>query len=476
METVLVVVPWRRTSAYLYCLERAISLKLNGKNVLFLDLSSLNEKFATTSFRRMIRPYTHRNISSKIYKQILQKHCIPEIVWADFQRQNYETLPSTGIHPVFERALRSQFAASFGHSSISVGDLPTKLVDKAALSFSEALRVVRMVLQEYRIDKLVTVNGRFVVDAASVFISRELGIETELLESTDRPLANRVNSFKSTPQSVAENRKKMLRTWKIALLKSQASAILIADSVIQNRLSPNWIWRKNNLQIVKFEPNSYIAFFPTSDVEFAIFESEEDLPWHLNQTEVFRLIATKAVELGKKVVVRVHPQLSNEVRGLMEDKIWQDLCLEHNAICIVSSEPVDSLELAKFSYHNIVFASSIALEIGYLGYPILVTAPTIFSSLVSECEALDKTSILKALESPSTFHNREQIRPYLYYEKMAGDSFRHFDVPHLDTVFYEGNQLDQLLPLYRICLKPVLWARNFLRMRRFGWNPLRSLV
>ena len=441
MGNLLVVVPCRGSAAYLWTLEYAINMKESGENVYLMDLASIESAYSESRFRWHLERFSRKNSFPNSVERILKEHGINQLKLKDFKVE-YSKENDIKSDPIFQKALRSQYAKWHGDSSITISDIPTAIVEREGVAFLRGFSVTQQAIQIFKINQMATVNGRFVTQAACVYASIKQGVEYRLLESIDLP-GIRMSVFSNSLHSVTENRIMMKKSWESATIDSRKLAEEVAIKAIEERLSPNWIWKTKNPIESALESNSYISYFPTSDVELAVFDSNEETKSQLNQAEVFTLAARAANELGLQMVVRVHPQPLEEHLAYREDEIWKKLCSDNNALCISSKSSIDSIKLAKNSRLNIVFASSIALEIGYLGLPLIVTAPTIYSCLIPECEALDEERILSAIACPPTLTSKTQIFPYLYYEKMGGAPFVNFEVINMNHAVYNGIWLDE---------------------------------
>lgn len=94
---------------------------------------------------------------------------------------------------------------------------------------------------------------------------------------------------------------------------------------------------------------------------------------------------TKVVErleaLGFHVVIRIHPNISN--KAWKEIKRVKGFCRNVNADIISPMSSVSSYELAAIATINVVWRSTIGIELTALGYPVLNIAPARYDQLIS---------------------------------------------------------------------------------------------
>ena len=127
----------------------------------------------------------------------------------------------------------------------------------------------------------------------------------------------------------------------------------------------------------------------------------------------------------------------------MLQKLYIGNLFYNNVIFISAFDSYDSLELAKNAHRNVVYYSSIAAEIVFLGYPVIATAPSIYSESIPDItkKTADEIEIFIKSEPPSV--PIESVYPWAYYMKNGGNSNKTFEVAGPYEIYYELNRIDE---------------------------------
>ncbi len=425
MKKILIVVPWRRTVAYVWAIEHAKNLSSQGHTVLLLDLSKLEGFYRKHRIRWYWDLISVKNPAPVAMPKILQESGINIV--KNKQKFVFNSHPSAHNWPYLEESMISQYALAHGDSTLRIQDIPKKIRRREKKAYQLVRKSVQETIKKFGVDEFVTINGRFVNQVSALMAARDLGVPTTMLETNGSSI-ERMSIFKISPQSISEHQSMMKKSWTNETEHSEDQKKRIAINLMNLRMSPEWVWRKNAHSSSNPIKGRYIAYFPASDHEFAVFDIDRSGPPHPNQYEILRIVCEYAQDRRIQVIVRGHPQVYSKHLAEAEDKIWQNQCTLHGATYIDSKSNVDSLKLAEGSYLNVITFSSIALEIGWKGLPLIITAPTIFSGLIPEVEALNAEKIREALANPPHIRNRDALLPYLYYEVNGGQKINHFKV------------------------------------------------
>jgi hypothetical protein len=318
-------------------------------------------------------------------------------------------------------------------------------------SFNKSYNIVDEIVGRFSINDLVTINGRFIIEVASILAAKNQNINYGVLENLTNNDSNYSFSRKSI-HSVLEMRRLIKEKW--LYRESESTSQSIAESHMLKRNSPHWPWKFGGSSDEIRVDNPYIAFYPTSDHEFAVITEKDELLPEMNQIDCFKLVAHYCKSNNIKLVVRVHPQGLDKTLAKKEDELWERLCTETESFCILSNLPVDSMALARSALANVVFASSIGAEFAYYQLPLIVCAPTPYSQYIPECEAFSAEDILLKLATPPSSEDKNSVLPWAYFQETGGMPITNFKVDSVYKIFYGPIQLDAPKKL-------ILWLRNF---------------
>lgn len=205
----------------------------------------------------------------------------------------------------------------------------------------------------------------------------------------------------------------------------------------------------------------YVAFFTTSEDEFAaILESRGERPFK-SQLEAVQVAAQICLGLGLRLVVRVHPHLNK--KHINEYHAWKSLDIENTDV-ILPESPVDTYAMIDNADAVITFGSTVGVEATYWGRPSILMAPSFYDQLNVAALVDSRESLAAAIASRTVFPIEGALM-YGYFFANFGVPFRHFK----PTSFYTGtiSGRDLSLTSLRAPIKSALdRTRSVLRMMR----------
>jgi hypothetical protein len=440
-RNILVVVPSRTRVAYVLLIEYAILMRESGNKVTILDLSYREFKYQESRFLWVIDNFSHKKNFPHNHLNIIKDFGIDLLKLSPREHKSGKTDSDMSQSAEFINTFRSTYAQRVGVSNFDLLNIKEKVVKGERKSYNTYYSETQKAINLLKVDLVVTFGGRLIGAAAIVRAAKNSNVEYNLVEIIDGHTNNLV-IYSISPHSIREIREKIFELWQKVICTAPDQVVSLAVEAINKRLSPDWKWSTNGADLSILENKKYVAFFPTSDHEFAVFEGMNDEYPHKSQKEVFQIACRRAKSLDMTFVVRVHPQGKDRALARIEDKIWRDLCQESGSEFISAFSPVSSLSLAKNSFLNIVHSSSISLEIGYLGFNLAITCPTEFSNLITECEAFDQKSIEDCLLNPMKVSNPKSLLPYAYWISMGGQEISKFKIVNWDEIFFNGLKYD----------------------------------
>jgi len=467
-KNILVVIPNRGALFYAWALEYALSS--NEDRIYLVDVSPWSTRYLYKKIRWLLDVYSYNNNAPALLKKIVNSNSLTLIRRRGFLSRFLRSKAKLSIlESNFETSIRSTYARSFGSSKIQMQDIPWLIRNLEKRSYCLVYREIENIIQKQNISLVVTPNGRLVPMAACVQAARNANIDVNLIEYPVEP-RNRYCIYEISTHSVLENQKKLESTWNKGLQQNLKITTEIAVARFNHRISQDWSWRMNQNQEILRKAQNYIVFYPTTDYEFGTTQDLEESIDKITQEETFLTAARLCKELELELIVRVHPHSKSDPLVVLEDKFWEPLCKEYGATMISAGSSVDSIELARNSFVNIIYASSIAAEIGYLGWPLVLCSPTYFSHLTKENNGFDLRSLEALIRNPKGLQDSNSLLKFFYYEVMAGEECEHFKIENVHSVFFHEMQVDN--PRNHI----FYFRRSFASLKNYFNKPTRRLT
>ena len=320
----------------------------------------------------------------------------------------------------FGYAILSTICSMYGKGEISKS-LIRRIGPKVLENYVEIVNAMCFYLKTKRIKYLVVFNGRFVNEKAAVSAARHLGVKIIFHE------ALRDNSFHIScfsPHSIIGYRKMSESlTFKVEedfiskeselWYQSRLKGLNLGTAQFQKK------WGElENLSLQNLGDHKRISIFTTSDDEYLGISSDWDLPEKQSQREWISLIAKLALKYNYQVTLRLHPNLKTKSKSLQRD--WNKLSNIEGLKVIGFTDNLNSYNLVMLSDLVITCGSTIAMEAGYLGKPVLSVGTGIYDSL----DAVKKIQDLDLIEEHLRSGDFDYFRPerrvvdrYGYVEK-----------------------------------------------------------
>ena len=433
----LLVIPNKSDYGIAWCIDYALKMTELGRAVTILDLSNYQ--------------FRYRKISKRIYEKLLNKRPILKLlkllIKQGILEETFEKKKVELSHPtppcfsdVIESTIRSVYAFEFGSNSIRIDDIDRSVVVGETEIFNKIYQIVHQKILELKPDKVVTVNGRFVVDSAAILAARKLNVTASMLERTSENYSYYSEQYVSS-QSPSEVFEIINQVW-------ERDSKVFTESQME-KIARDFFRRKGRFSSVDnfenfgiFNPfflKNAAIFFPTSDHEFAIYNPYNSAKIFSESQELRFVRALNILkELGLEVIVRTHPHPVDSHVGAIEDKIWSDFCNIHDAHFISSTDPIDSYYLASKSAINIVGVSSIGAEIAYAGFPIVLIDESTYGFFLPELFAESDERLVQLLVARSRLLDYSRLNAWGYYMATGQNKMRFIEMTGTDSFIAFG--------------------------------------
>jgi hypothetical protein len=450
------------------CLEFASKEIADGNQLTILNFACLMPEIKDNPKSRAANRFKFKPTVNSAIISWCKKN---KIRYFDAQsKNNLENMivePSDLMKSVFDNCIRALYAKKIGAEELDINYIPKHIYKE----YFHRFLLVHSILSNFfdsEIDlnkaEIVTVNGRFLVDSSILLFSKINKIKYRVLEGGLNNW-NHYMEFQESIQSLSEIIAIMNKQIEIDFSNDATACEKLAIQHMNERLSNNWYWNPmSNLNSIKNEIiGDYIAFFPTSNWEFGIFDHElHDEMKTISQKEAFMWTAEYCKRNNLNLVVRVHPHPESQQLADAEDSLWKKRTIEFGGVLIKSNDNFNSHQIAKGALVNVVHQSSIGAEFLYAGLPTAITNETLYTSLVPEFCFKTKKEFELFIKNPVTLKDRNRLLPWAYFMDNGGETFKYFrildnyNVLYLDRDFLRERKWFLSMLINMIKLKKIL--------------------
>lgn len=401
--------------------------------VFYLDLSHLHPNFWNKQWENLIRNIVYKRLleksisgfcrKSKIQKLKLPQKTLSEKVQVEFGERE--------LQEFLRESLESTHSFMTGGDSNLEKWIPRDLLELEVFLFKLAYQAVKFLNIEYNFDRVITVNGRHLIDSAVRLAATTEKLAVNLLE-TGSGRTHGWHLFSTSPHNYEEDVVRIEREW-VESGQSERQALLgLNDRLLGDRgdglpWNPKLNAEETKRFLISLDKEEFIVFFPSTLYElvpgrnFKIADS-----FNGSQTTAFRALANVARRQQKKLIVRGHPSGGRVNLEAVEDKIWSEECKKTGAVYIPSGSGIDSLSLMYKSSVNVVYQSWVGAESIALGQPTLVLANNnILTHFLPTAGAFSDKELWNKLQNPPKLDPRDTF-PLFRAWGFGGQSFSAF--------------------------------------------------
>jgi hypothetical protein len=440
----LVVIPDWGLAWNIFSIEHAARVASRYENVYLLDLSMLNPKISRIRLGGLHDLLFRKNSIQKAITEICSREGIKLITPASNDSYSSHVVEDFLFNNTFKLAMASKYFWITGNGQTTLNQIDSKLVAKELEYFKYAYAITSGLILELGIDKVTTVNGRFLIDGAIKLAADNLGKEISLLESGFGN-THTYEEFRVSPHDISNRQEIISNLWK----NGDHNKYLVAENGFKQKyevmVRTGWLEKSE----VEYSPPSgftqkLAVFFPSTQIEDPIFEEIHISKTFSGDQEVaFRAFCDAARSKNFHVVVRVHPPGHNPKSVANSDnRTWSKICLEVGAEIVLSESPISSYSLIEKSDLCIVYISSIAIEIIAQEKPLLVLGETDYSHLIEENCAHSFSRLSEMLDQQIPTIEKARVFPWLYYYMKGGYQFKYFKVDDFGKYTYDNRQVD----------------------------------
>jgi hypothetical protein len=357
----------------------------------------------------------------------LEKKFVGQFRYFDKVSSTYQSSDSTnGLNE------KAKYAASHDlidevRDSEPIFELHGEALKRKIAAYKETYVEVSTLMNERKIKKIYTFNGRFLHEKAVWDAATDQGIPCCFHEKFEPNWGNRYWIFKKGVHDSAERAEVINNYWESQSISTEEK-IKIGKIWLEQRRS------KKSQNYTKLQtsgssiPGSekYILFLHSSDDELIASGLGFSEFWGRQEQAILKLSKYFLENSALKLVVRAHPNLLT--RSENEQKRWHSIFGRLSSIVIPPESNLDTYQLIDNSEAVITFGSTAGIEASLLERPSLLLGPALHQDLgatilVQSEEIL--TKILKDLGNQTLDISKVvmQAHKYAFFYAKGGEKF-----------------------------------------------------
>ena len=338
------------------------------------------------------------------------------------------------------------------------------IIEKKAFAYCKTYDSVLKFIEENKVTKVYTFNGRFLHERAVWSACTNAEIECIFHEKVDSIRGNTYTIFKTSVHSSTERSANINRFWEENAF-SYSSKVDVAYDWLTKR--QNGITQKfTKMQISKYSPKNdgskTVLFLHSSNDELISSGLNNPTTWgdqYLTIRKVHRLIKQMT---GLKLLIRMHPNLLS--KNAIERSKWYKFVKEMNCEFIEPDSNYDTYQLIKDSLCVISYGSTAGIEATLLHKPSILVGPALHRELNATINIDNESDLKKLLHE--IINNEINIDEYLqqaykyaFYYSIAGNQFIH------NKIIGDKELQDPLLEICGIDLKYNILFKSIYKLK-----------
>ena len=342
------------------------------------------------------------------------------------------SLPLRNLDKGLQEDFLKHFSTEFGFLDFDLNDIPKKLSLNFFRDYLLGQKLGELFLQNQNPDSISLSHGRLPIQLG--FLS---GIQSSPVSIIGLQQGGTQNQFFAVPDGVHN----MVFWRKDLSLSDEIGDGTNLDVTYENRYE-----RENNFRKLMSTSGKdlitkpYVVFYTGADGEDAFMLPFETKPYFENESEALNFFYQEALSRDLVPVIRIHPEnnilISKNVTLKREQSIISNFS---KAVVIESNSNVDSYSLGRDAKLIASFHSTIGIELGAEGIPMIFFGPTSYSQL------LEKNYVRTVEELSNSFSNPpvadlNLLKKWISWEKNHGNSFKLFSI-NSNGIFFRGTQV-----------------------------------
>jgi len=353
-------------------------------------------------------------------------------IFINLRAYELSRLPLRGLNEGLQEDFLKHFSTEFGCLDFDLSDIPRKLNLNFFRDYLLGQKLGQLFLQKQKPDTISLSHGRLPIQLGFRSAIQETPISLIGLQQ-----GGTQNKFFAVPNGVHN-----MEFWRKDLSLSEG----IAEATNMDITFENYYGRENHFRKLMTKTGKdlitkpYVVFYTGADGEDAFMLPFESKPYFESESKALNSFYQESLSRNFVPVIRIHPEnnlfISKSVTSKREQSIKSNF---PKAVVLESNSNVDSYSLGRDAELIASFHSTIGIELGAEGVPMIFFGPTSYSHLLEKNYVRTVDELSNSFSHPPVA-DLNLIKKWVSWEKNKGNSFKLFSI-NLSGIFFRGSEV-----------------------------------
>lgn len=300
-----------------------------------------------------------------------------------------------------------------------------KLVERLIHSSRQVAAATRQVLREHEPDVVYVFNGRFASTWAVLAVCLQSGVECRTYDTWYRPDRYRVVA-NATIHDLETAKSEIEDVWSRSTEPAATKRSIGAEFYESRRSrsdtsSDAFLFTSSQTRHhipASLAGTPYVAVFNSSEDEFSSTDGYEN-PLYEDQFDALEQIVMDERLASKKIVIRVHPNLSGLRNRQLRHLNGLGSQTAPNVLVLAPDDPTDSYALIDGADSVVTFGSTMGIEACYWGKPSLIVGRSPFEELGPK-QARSHDEVVGWILNPTSSAGHQGPLKFGYFAERCG--------------------------------------------------------
>jgi hypothetical protein len=428
-------------------LELALREKQNGNQVFFAPLFAQNSEW---EYAQQYAPSSRKALSGFILENIIEVCKKFDIRVLKAEKSNKAIDRSTinnllsGSKFEGQHDFRSLILSTVsGLTNTADPDLLSNDYNHLAIKFSEIAIDTYFnacdLINQIKPDLIYYYNGRWASCAPIRWAAEERNIKILLHERGAN--INKFCLYEEVYYKYSYTRNKIKKLASITdpdIVKSIGSSFYIKKRNRMDTTWPSFATQQTELNIPDALKNKpYICYFSSSEDEFTSIPGNRVETHFGRQFDAFLLLKNVAKKIGKRLVVRVHPNVINKHKSEAEFWLSQG---DPNTIIFGPEDKIDTYTLIDNAESVVTYATTVGIEAAYAQKPSILLGYSLWYDEPGFHTPRSESELMQFLNKPVASYS-EFTYQFGYYMDKFGEEFKFFTPSNFWSGKFMGHKI-----------------------------------
>ena len=407
---------------------------------------STRQDFFASSLQRIEQCFSNNSISvSKIFLQkngvVFRKIRVRAVDKILIRTKAYKLnrLPITKLDEGLQEDFSKHFSTEIGFLDFDLIDVPKKLKLNFFTDYLLGKKLGELLLQKRIPDSISLSHGRLPIQLGLLSCLQGTSVSLVGLQQ-----GGTKNKFFAVPEGVHN-----IKFWREDLsLNDEITKGTDLDITFENLHARENIYRKlMNTTGKDLITKPYVVFYTGSDGEDAFILPFESKPFFESEMKALKSFYQESLLRDLVPVIRIHPKGTGSIFKSAPFKREQFIKSNFpKAIVLESNSNVDSYSLGRDAKLIASFHSTIGIELGAEGIPMIFFGPTSYAHLLEKNYVRNDGELSNSFSYPPVA-DLNSIKIWVNWEKTRGTSFKLFQI-NSNGVFFGKTQVADGHPMF----------------------------